>query len=164
MNENVVVKKSQIHGKGVFTTRNFLRDGAILDVDDSHMVTDTSKLTKENYDFDLDFLANGKIIWMQPPEKYINHSCEPKVYFKTIGGVRKVYAMRDISKGEELASDYSINGWGDATFSCNCGSENCRKIWRADFFKLPVFLQRKYLPYLEDWFKLQFKENLSQFP
>lgn len=159
---NVIVKESKIHGKGVFAARDFKKSEPILDVDDSHIVTDTSKLTKENYDFDLDFLANGKIIWMQPPEKYINHSCEPKVYFKTIAGVRKVYAMKDIPKSEELVCDYSINGWGDAAFKCNCESENCRKIWRADFFKLPVFLQRKYLPYLEDWFKEQIKGKIEE--
>lgn len=159
MGKDVCVKESKIHGKGVFATKDFKRDESILDVDDSHVVTDTSKLTKENYDFDLDFLANGKIIWMQPPEKYINHSCSPNVYFKKFGSVRKVYAMRDIPKGKELVCDYSMNGWGDATFKCNCGSENCRKIWRADFFKLPLSIQRKYLPYLENWFKKQFREK-----
>ncbi len=162
MGKDVVVKKSKINGKGVFATKDFKKDEPILDVDNSHVVTDISKLTKENYDFDLDFLANGKIIWMQPPEKYINHSCDPNLYFKTIGGIRKVYALRDISKGEELTSDYSMNGWGDATFRCNCGSENCRKIWYADFFKLPVFLQRKHLPYLEDWFKKQVKGKIEE--
>ncbi|MGB3478173.1 MAG: GNAT family N-acetyltransferase [bacterium] len=162
MTENVVVKKSKIHGKGVFAAADFKKGEPILDVDDSHIVTDTSKLTKKNYDFDLDFLANGKIIWMQPPEKYINHSCDPNVYFKTISGIRKVYAMRDISKCDEFTCDYTINGWGDATFECNCGSENCRKIWCADFFKLSMSIQRKYLPYLEDWFKEQIKEKLPE--
>lgn len=161
MRKNVIVKESEIHGKGVFAAKDFKKSEPILDVDDSHIVTGTSKLTKENYKFDLDFLANGKIIWMQPPEKYINHSCSPNVYFKTIGGFRKVYAMRKISKGDELACDYSINGWGDATFECNCGGKNCRKIWYADFFKLPVSLQRKYLPYLENWFKEQVKDKFS---
>lgn len=162
MRKNVIVKESKIHGKGVFAAKDFKRGEPILDVDDSHVVTDTSKPTKENYDFDLDFLAHGKIIWMQPPEKYINHSCDPNVWFKTTNNVRKIYAMREISKGEELVCDYSINGRGDATFECNCGSENCRRIWYADFFKLPLSVQRKYLPYLEDWFKEQVKDKIEE--
>jgi SET domain-containing protein len=162
MIKSVAVKGSKIHGKGVFAIKDFKKHEPLLNVDDSQIVTDTSKLTKDNYDSDLDFLANGKMIWMQPPEKYINHSCDPNVYFKTIGDIRKVYAMRDILKGDELVSDYSMNSWGDASFECNCGSHNCRKIWSADFFKLPIATQRKYLPYLEDWFKEQFKDKLGE--
>ncbi|MGB3341230.1 MAG: SET domain-containing protein-lysine N-methyltransferase [bacterium] len=161
MKKDIFVEESKIQGEGVFAVKGFKKGESILDVDDTHIVTDTSILTKKNYDFDLDFLANGKIVWMQPPEKYINHSCDPNVYFKTIGGIRKVYAMRDILKGDELVSDYSMNGWGDASFECKCGSENCRKIWYADFFKFPIAVQKKYLPYLEDWFKEQFKNKLA---
>lgn len=160
--KNVIVKESKIHGRGVFAVKDFKRGEPILNVDDSHIVTNTSKLTKKNYDFDLDFLANDKIVWMQPPGKYINHSCSPNVYFKTIGGIRKIYAIRDILKGEELTHDYSMGGWGDATFKCNCGTDICRNTWHADFFKLPMSTQKKYLPYLEDWFKKQFKEKLTE--
>ncbi len=160
MNKNVVVKKSKIHRQGVFAAKKFIKDEPILDIDDSHVVSDTSKLTKKNHDFDLDYLANDKIIWMQPPEKYINHSCNPNCYIKTVRGIRTVIAMRDIKKGEEIVYDYSMNGWGDATFKCNCGSKNCRKIWHADFFKLPLSIQRKYSSYQEDWFKEQIKEKL----
>lgn len=89
---------------------------------------------------------------MQAPEKYINHSCDPNVFVKSENGARKVYAMRDIPQGEEIAYDYSINGDNDGMFECHCGSKHCRKIYQGNFFKLPKTLQRKYLPYLDDWF------------
>jgi len=52
----------------------------ILEIDDSHVVADENKLSKHQLEFDCDFLAAGKIILMQKPEKYINHSCCPNTY------------------------------------------------------------------------------------
>ncbi len=90
--KNVIVKESKISGKGVFSTRSFRKGEVILKIDDSHVVTDPSMLTKEQYEFELDYLANGKIVFMQAPERYINHSCDPNCYGKTVNGVRKVFA------------------------------------------------------------------------
>jgi SET domain-containing protein len=148
--ENVVVKRSGISGKGVFASRGFRKGEMILEMDDSHVVADPSKLTKEQYEFELDYLAGGKIVVTQAPERYINHSCDPNSYVKTVNGVRMVFAMRDIKKGEEIVGDYSINGYNEGTFKCRCGSKNCRGVYQGNFFKLPKTLQKKYLQYLDD--------------
>jgi SET domain-containing protein len=158
--KNVVVKKSRISGKGVFSNRSFKKGEVILEMDDSHVVTDQTELTKEQHELELDYLADGKIVIMQVPERYINHSCDPNSYVKTVSGIRKVFAMRDIQKGEEIVGDYSINGYNEGTFECRCGSKNCRVIYRGNFFKLPKALQKKYLPYLDDWFLEQFKDEI----
>ena len=50
--ENVVVKESRISGKGVFSARSFKKDEEILDIDDSHVVTDTTKLTREQHELE----------------------------------------------------------------------------------------------------------------
>ena len=160
--KNVVVKKSRIIGKGVFSSKNFREGEVILEIDDSHVVTDPSKLTKEQHEFELDYLADGKIVVMQAPERYINHSCDPNSYVKTVNGIRKVFAMRDIQKEEEIVGDYSINGYNEGTFKCRCGSENCRVVYQGNFFKLPKTLQKKYLPYLDDWFLKQFKDKINR--
>jgi SET domain-containing protein len=160
--KDVVVKKSGIIGKGVFSSKNFREGEVILEIDDSHVVIDSSKLTKEQHKFELDYLADGKIVVMQAPERYINHSCDPNSYVKTVNGIRKVFAMRDIQKGEEIVGDYSINGHNEGTFQCRCGSENCRLVYRGNFFKLPKALQKKYLPYLDDWFVEQFKDEIGR--
>ena len=39
----------------------------------------------------------GKVVLMQPPERYINHSCDPNSFVKTIDGVRHVLALLDIA-------------------------------------------------------------------
>lgn len=159
--ENVIVKRSKISGKGVFSAGNFKRGEEILAMDDSHVVKDPSTLTKEQHEFELDYLASGKIVIMHAPERYINHSCDPNSYVKTINGVRRIIAMRDIKEGEEITGDYSINGYNEGAFKCNCGSEKCRGIYQGNFFKLPKSLQKKYLPYLDDWFMEQFKDKID---
>lgn len=149
---DVEVKNSSIQGKGVYARKNFKKGSIVLEIDDSHVVKDINILTKEQFEFHCDYLSNGTIVLMQEPEVYINHSCNPNTYVKTINGVRKVLAMRDIKNGEEITYDYAINGENAGTFDCKCGAKNCRKIYNGNFFKLPKDLQKKYLPYLDDWF------------
>lgn len=139
---NVAIIESPIQGKGVFAEKSFQTGEIILDIDDTHVVKDPAKLTKKQNEFDCDYLANGTVILMQAPEKYINHSCEPSSYVKTINGIRKVLAMHDINKGEEITYDYTINGDNEGTFECKCGSKNCRRIYNGNFFKLPKEIQK----------------------
>lgn len=150
--KNVEVKNSTIQGKGVYATKNFNEGEIVLEIDDSHVVNDVNSLTKEQFELHCDYLSNGLIILMQEPEVYINHSCDPNTYVKTINGVRKVLAMREIKVGDEITYDYAINGENAGTFNCKCGAKNCRRIYNGNFFKLSKELQLKYLPYLDDWF------------
>lgn len=158
----VIVKSSSIQGKGVYAIVDIKKGEMVLEIDDSHVVTDPSKLTKEQNEYDCDYLADGKVILMQSPEKFINHSCDPSTYVKTINGVRKVLAMRDIKRGDEITYDYSINGDNDGTFKCHCKSKNCRGIYQGNFFKLPIEIQKKYLLYLDDWFITQYKDRIER--
>lgn len=151
MANNVVVKQSPMQGQGVFASKHFDKGDFVLTIDDTHVVTDETKLTPEQHEFDLDYLADRTIV-MQSPEKFINHSCDPNVYVKTENGVRNVYAMREIAEGDEITYDYAVNGDNDGTFPCHCGSKNCRKTYQGNFFKLPTDLQLHYLPYLDQWF------------
>ncbi len=160
MNKDVEVKKSTKQGKGVFACRDFINGEFVLEIDDSHVVKDESKLTKEQHEFHLDYLSD-KIVLMQEPEVFINHSCDPNVYVKTKDGVRNVYALKDIKKGDEITYDYSVNGDNDGVFKCNCGSQNCRKVYQGDFFKLPIEIQLRYLPYLDDWFVKKHKSRIE---
>lgn len=159
---NVTVKNSTIHGKGVYANRDFSKGGVVLEIDDSNVVKDHSKLTKKQWEFDCDFLASGKVILMKPPEKFINHSCDPNTYVKTIDQIRKVIAIKTIKKGEEITYDCSINGDNNGTFVCHCGASRCRGIYQGSFFKLPWSFQKEYLPYLEDWFIKEHKKEVDE--
>lgn len=155
----VLTKKSDIQGKGVFANQNFKKGEVVLDIDDTYEIEDQSKLSKAEQEW-CDYLGDKTVV-MQEPERYINHSCDPNSYVKTIKGIRKVIAMRDIDKGEEITYDYVINGYYDSAIKCHCGSKNCRKILNCNFFKLPKSIQRKYKPYLDTWFKRKFKKEIS---
>ncbi len=159
--ENVAIKKSHIQGVGIFALRDLKKGEIILDYDDSDVVTDESALTLRDHLYNLDYLANGKIVRMTEPERSRNHSCDPNSYDKTIDGIRRLVAVQDIKAGEEITGDSAINGYNDGTYECHCGSKNCRKIYQGNFFKLPKDIQIKYLPYLEDWFKNEHKEEID---
>ena len=160
--ETTEVRKSKIQGTGVYALMDFKVGEIILDIDDSNVVTDPSKLSDEDNAFNCDYLDNGKVILMQDPERCINHSCDPSTYVKTVDGVRKVIAKKNISKGDEITFDYSINGDNEGIFPCRCGSDKCRKIYNGNFFKLPINLQKEYLPFLDDWFANKYKTELDR--
>ncbi|MEK7188329.1 MAG: SET domain-containing protein-lysine N-methyltransferase [Patescibacteria group bacterium] len=162
MIKKVEVKTSKIQGKGVYALADIKKGEVVLIIDDSHVVKDPTKLTNKQNEFDYDYLADGKVILMQSPEKYINHSCDPNTYTKTVNGIRNVIAMRDIKAGEEIIYDYSMNGDNNGTFICHCDSFRCRKIYQGNFFKLPANIQKEYLPYLEDWFIKEHNEEINK--
>ncbi|MHC5034292.1 MAG: SET domain-containing protein-lysine N-methyltransferase, partial [Planctomycetota bacterium] len=86
-----------------------------------------------------------------PPERYINHSCDPNSFVRAVLGTRYVFARRDIAAGEEITYDYCVDGEGDTVWTCNCGSDRCRHTIHSDFFHLPLDLQLEYLPLLSAW-------------
>jgi SET domain-containing protein len=160
MSEEVLVKDSLIAGKGVFAAHAISKGTSILTLDDSNEITDPETISDEHKEH-LDYLANGKVVLMQSPEVYINHSCDPNAYVKTIGGKRTLIAIRNITSGEEITYDYAINGDYEWGVPCNCGSANCRKIISPNFWELPQERQFEYLPYLDNWFVEKYMDKVQ---
>jgi len=161
---NVVLKESSINGTGVFAAIDIKKGQPILKIDDTRVVTSEDPLRPENgeYERHCDYLANGKVVLMQVPERHINHSCDPNTFVKSIHGFRYVFALREIPAGVEVTYDYCINGFGDVAWECNCGSERCRHAIHSDFFHLPLDLQLEYLPLLDDWYLEEYEEKVIQ--
>ncbi|ORX66278.1 SET domain-containing protein [Linderina pennispora] len=61
--------------------------------------------------------------------RFINHSCDPNCFAKTIvaDGTKRIviYASQDINVGEEVTYDYKFPP-EDIKIPCLCGSVNCR--------------------------------------
>ncbi|KAJ1944090.1 Histone-lysine N-methyltransferase setd1b [Linderina macrospora] len=61
--------------------------------------------------------------------RFINHSCDPNCFAKTIvaDGTKRIviYASQDISVGEEVTYDYKFPA-EEVKIPCLCGSVNCR--------------------------------------
>ncbi|HLG39474.1 MAG TPA: SET domain-containing protein-lysine N-methyltransferase [Chitinophagaceae bacterium] len=64
-------------------------------------------------------------IMMHPEHlQYINHSCDPNVFFDTYS--MQVIALRRIEEGDELSFFYPSTEWDMAQpFKCFCGSHRC---------------------------------------
>jgi hypothetical protein len=82
-----------------------------------------------------------------------NHSCSPNAGFVT--GEPILYALRDISAGEEICWDYSTSisypGW---TLECRCGSPRCRGTvlpWQELSASQRAELRGIALKYLRTW-------------
>lgn len=56
--------------------------------------------------------------------QYINHSCDPNLFFRRVRGHALLFSLRGIARGEELSYDYQLpRGWKSP---CRCGSPKCR--------------------------------------
>ncbi len=62
------------------------------------------------------------------PDDFVNHSCEPNAGVRIEGTTARLYAIRDITPGEEILFDYStIIDEDDFSMNCLCGTPACRK-------------------------------------
>jgi hypothetical protein len=153
VNSGVEVGSSAIQGMGVFATGVFSKGSTILAIDDSRVVDEFHPLGPGEDARHYDYLEAGRVVLMRPPERHINHCCDPNSFVKTCHGKRFVLALRDIPAGEEITYDYCVNSGGDTVWTCHCTASRCRHQIHSDFFHLPIELQREYLPVLDDWFR-----------
>ncbi|MEI9943828.1 MAG: SET domain-containing protein-lysine N-methyltransferase [Chitinophagaceae bacterium] len=66
-----------------------------------------------------------KHIMLQPEHlQYINHSCDPNVFFDTY--TMQVRALKPINEGDEMTFFYPSTEWDmSQPFKCLCGCSNC---------------------------------------
>ena len=126
MRKDIIIKKSKIHGKGVFAARDFNKDEVIID-----WSTCTTQLTKKQVDSltnskkrYVSYIGNEKYVLFSSPGKYVNHSCNPNT--KAIN--KCDVAIRQIKKGEEITADYIAEKVPGLNMKCKCGSKKCRGI------------------------------------
>lgn len=113
------IKESSIQGKGLFATRK-LKKGDVVVVWHPKVLTkqEAARLPVNEQKHYL-YQDGDSMLWMQPPERYMNHSCDANTH--VVG--RSDIALRDIEPGEEITSDYLDM----EDFACNCGAKNCRR-------------------------------------
>jgi len=144
MINDVGTEKAGRKGKGVFAKASFKAGKFIFQAKRGKIITTRS--TKRLKGSDRKYLDEaGKYRWeiMQPPEKYLNHSCNPN----TIRRGRSYFALQSIKKGEELTVEYRVNAHDGQRWHCYCGSKGCKKYLASDFFSMSPWEQRRYLPH-----------------
>jgi SET domain-containing protein len=134
------VRRSKIHGTGVFATRHIPKGTRIVEYLGervSHAEADrryADKADDDNHTFL--FTVDARTVIDAGvggnAARYINHSCDPNC--ETVTEDRRIFieAIKDIEAGEELAYDYMIERDHEdppnieEVFGCRCGATACR--------------------------------------
>lgn len=139
------IKKSLIHGHGLFTTEDLVKGQVIIKL--GGIVITRKEVVKGICDPKTTIAISEKE-WLgntfssiKDPDDYINHCCNPNIGF--LDSLTLV-AMQDVKRDSELTADYSIwinNAEYLLTDNCLCGSKNCRKrISGNDWLRLDVIV------------------------
>jgi hypothetical protein len=157
----VEVRSSAIEGLGVFALRPFRAGEPIRTVNVAREITAEAPLRPELGErWDHCDYPDGRVVLIGPPDRHLNHSCDPNAWVRYEGPTSQIVARRAIRAGEEITCDYSINLTGGDAWPCRCGAACCRGVVIGDFFQLPGDLQRAYAPYLADWFIRRHRDRL----
>ncbi len=122
---------SVIQGTGCYAGRDIRKGELIGEYTGERISEDEADKRYEEIEHTYLFqLDDGQVIdaMHDPnPVKYINHSCDPNCEAFEEDGKILIYAMRDITEGEELHYDYSLVADDDDTgLDCSCGAKHCR--------------------------------------
>ena len=134
------VRKSGVHGKGVFALRPFDQGDTIIEYVGEVIGWDEA-IARHPHDpsqpdhtfyFHLDDeqVIDGGV--GGNASRWINHSCEPNVEADDASGRVFLLALHDIQAGEELFFDYGLvldERYTPAVkkrFACHCGAADCR--------------------------------------
>lgn len=95
--------------------------------------------------------APGTHILLAPEYlQYINHSCDPNVFFDT--DRMEIRALRAIAPGDEVTFFYPSTEWSmDRAFECHCGAAGCLgQIAGADSLDAAVLVRYRFNRHILD--------------
>lgn len=136
-----VVRRSRIHGRGVFATRTIRRGSDIVEYRGRRISMEEADSLPDSdpgnpFHTFLFELNDGRVIdagVRGNAARWINHSCQPNcVPYEDDDGRVFIEAKRTIRAGEELSYDYRLNVPGRRTarmladYACRCGAPRCR--------------------------------------
>jgi hypothetical protein len=103
---------------GLFALKTFQPGELIADFSASTISAEPTYLTVQ--------IGIGKHITLQPDFlQYINHSCEPNVFFNTTS--MELVALKELRPGDELTFFYPSTEWKmSQSFNCYCGNACCQ--------------------------------------
>lgn len=146
MSKTIIVRRSAIHGNGVFAARNLPKGTEVIEYRGrriTHKQADGHSAGSPESGHTFLFTLNDKYVIDGDNEgndaRWINHSCAPNCQPFMIedegGDLKKdlvvIEALRPIKAGEELTYDYGITLEERQTprlkkiWECRCGKRNC---------------------------------------
>jgi SET domain-containing protein len=136
----IQVRRSGIHGKGVFALRPIAAGERILEYT-GEIISWPEALRRHPHDpdqpehtfyfhLDDDHVIDAKV--GGNASRWINHACEPNCEADTVDGKVYIQALRDLEPGEELFYDYGLvideryTARLKKEYACRCGAPSCR--------------------------------------
>jgi SET domain-containing protein len=134
------VRRSGVHGRGVFATRRIAAGERILEYR-GEIIDWTEALRRHPHDPDDPHhtfyfsLEDGTVIDAKHggnSARWINHSCAPNCEADEQDGRVFIHALRDLRAGEELFYDYGLvideryTPTLKRQYACRCGARRCR--------------------------------------
>jgi|SRR5436189_3878533 len=125
----LAIAKSSINGKGCFATLHFAKRHKIATYAGEKISNREAKrrggrpilrICGIDHRWSLDGSRGGN------GTHYINHSCTPNAFTRTVHRQLIFFALRDIQPGEEITIDYESTLHSDSK-RCTCGAATCRK-------------------------------------
>jgi SET domain-containing protein len=136
----IQIRRSGVHGKGVFALRDIAEGEALIEYT-GQIISWKEALRRHPHDpsqpnhtfyfhVDEDHVIDAK--FGGNASRWINHSCAPNCFADEREGRIFITALRDIRAGEELNYDYGLiidepyTKKLKADYPCWCGSPQCR--------------------------------------
>lgn len=133
-----IIKKSEIHGNGVFAKCPIKKGTQIMEYLGETLGKDEANKRGLEYEAQAEITKDGSVYIFELDEetfidgkfdyndaKYINHSCQTNCESVQEGNQIFFYATKDIKAGEELLFNYGYALEHFLDHKCKCGSLNC---------------------------------------
>ncbi|TMW61291.1 hypothetical protein Poli38472_013754 [Pythium oligandrum] len=136
--EKLEVRKSKIHGYGLFTKEKFSEGQMIVEYQGQMITQDVADVREKHYEemgigscymFRLDERTIIDATRSGNLARFMNHSCDPKAFARVVSVENNekkivIFAKRTIDAGEEVTYDYKFP-IEDEAIRCDCGAPNC---------------------------------------
>ena len=124
----IALDKSRIHGTGCFAMENIPARKKLGSLGGKVISKKQAReIASGKESISLVELWNGKVIDASREKgvRFINHSCAPNTFMRTLNFHVEFYTLRKIRKGEELTCDYGPTHH-EGTLPCRCGAPGCK--------------------------------------
>jgi len=111
----IEVRKSEIHGRGLFATQSIPKGTVVWQSDDDD---------DDHKDMSVIQFMGLEELYERTWANLWNHSCNPNCLFQKNKG--KIVAVIDINAGEELTYHYDLTNFSLDQFECACGRTECK--------------------------------------
>ncbi len=128
MASGLIVRSSEIHAAGCYTTRALRKGQRVCEYDGPRMAKADADLRYQEriVTYLFGYGEGDMVIDGFGAAMFMNHCCEPNCETEEEDGRIFVVALRDIAAGEELVYEYNLWDSDDATQDCYCGKPKCR--------------------------------------